>query len=370
MDATLHTQWEKTYGGSDWDFGHSIRQTFDGGYIICGGTYSYGKGDEDFYLIKTNNKGDTLWTRTYGSNQRDEARSVIQTADGGYAITGYSMRADSLGNFYTIKTDASGDTVWTHTYGDSRLDQANDIIQLSNGDYVIVGETQSIGAGKSDGVVMRISASGKSGNTVTFGGPEDDNLQAVAERSDHKIMFTGITKSYGFKNGKGDLYFGMINSDWSYNMSTTFGSTGKELVNSIGNTNDKGAIICGTTNGFRNLLEDIYLIKTDSTGFSATTETVLVTRIQENESSQALDFTVFPNPGSETVYMTFSLTFPLAASIEVYDLTGRLLKQQNMHLFPQTTVPVHVNELSNGMYLIKVTTDQMTRSKRLVIKHE
>lgn len=370
LDTKLHIQWQKTYGGTDWDFGYSIKQTSDGGYIICGGTYSYGKGDEDYYLLKTNALGDTLWTRTFGGAGKDEARSVVQTSDGGYAITGTTMSADTLGNFYTIKTDAYGDTLWTHTFGGSQLDLGNDIIQLSTGSYAVVGETKGGGAGKSDGVIIEISSSGKTGNVIHFGGSDDDNLTAVTERIDHKIMCTGTTKSYGYTNGQGDLYFGMLNSDWSYNMSTTFGSTGKETVNSINATNDKGGIICGTTNGFRNLLDDIYLIKIDSTGFSSPKETVLVTQIPENEQLQGLNVMLYPNPVSETVYITPSLTYPVSGSIAVYDPLGRLVKQLETHLLPHVPVPLSINELENGLYFIKITTGQMTVSKRLVVKHE
>jgi hypothetical protein len=369
IDAKLHTQWERTYGGTDWDFGYSIRQTSDEGYIICGGTYSYGKGDEDYYLLKTNAQGDTLWTRTFGGNQRDEARSVIQTSDGGYAITGFTMSSDSLGNFLTIKTNSTGDTLWTNTFGGSQLDKANDIVQLSNGDYAVAGETKSSGAGKSDGILVGISASGKTGNTALFGGAEDDNLLAVTERSDHKIMFTGVTNSYGFTNGKGDLYFGMVNSDWSYFMSTTFGSVGKETVNSIGATSDKGAIICGTTNGFRNLLDDIYLVKTDSTGFSSTKETVLVTNITEDAKQQPLNFALYPNPGTETVYLNIHSPSQVA-NMAVYDLTGRLLKSQDLHLLPDSTVSLAVTDLADGIYFVKITTLQMSLSKRLLVKHD
>nr|MDQ3047823.1 hypothetical protein [Bacteroidota bacterium] len=89
-DEFLNIQWSKTYGGADWDFGNCIEQTTDGGYIICGSTYSYGAGDQDYFMIKTNASGVGLWSRTFGGAKQDEAKSVIQTSDGGYAITGFS----------------------------------------------------------------------------------------------------------------------------------------------------------------------------------------------------------------------------------------------------------------------------------------
>jgi hypothetical protein len=369
-DARLNIVWQKTYGGTDWDFGNSIEQTNDGGYIICGSTYSYGHGDEDYYLIKTDAMGDTLWTKTYGGNQREEGKSAIQTSDGGYALTGYSLSlGDTLGDFYTVKTNATGGVLWTNRFGGTQMDLATDILEQRTGGFIVSGETKSFGKGKSDGILVEISNTGVSGRTFLIGDKEDDNLQSLTERIDGKIMFTGLTKSYGFTNGKGDLYFGIMNTDWSYNMSTTFGSTGRETVGSVAPTADKGAIICGTTNGFRNLLDDIYLIKTDSTGFSAPKETVLLTRIDEHEKNNSINFNIFPNPVQETAYLDIT-TSGHSFLIQLMDMTGRILKQASIYFPPaNNAVPLDVSELTNGIYFIKITTAESTFSKRIVVSH-
>jgi len=108
--SNAQQRWERTYGGADWDYGSSVQQTQDGGYIVAGETYSFGAGSNDVYLIKTNASGGTLWTRTYGGTNSDAGRSVQQTSDGGYIIAGYT---GSFGNglqVYLIKTDSSGRT--------------------------------------------------------------------------------------------------------------------------------------------------------------------------------------------------------------------------------------------------------------------
>ena len=109
------TLWTRTYGGVDWDEGHSVQQTADGGYIVTGYTYSFGAGGIDVYLIRTDANGDSIWTRTYGSAD-DGGWSVQQTTDGGYIIAGatYSFGNDDV---YLIRTDTNGDTMWTKTYG-------------------------------------------------------------------------------------------------------------------------------------------------------------------------------------------------------------------------------------------------------------
>ncbi|MEO7088188.1 MAG: hypothetical protein ABIZ51_05270, partial [Bacteroidia bacterium] len=119
-DSIGNLQWQKTYGGANWDFAYSVKQTTDGGYVIVGGTYSYGKGNEDVYLVKTNAIGDTLWTKTYGGSGQDEGRSVWQNTDGGYFITGFT---NSFGagefNSYLIRTNNLGGILWTKTIGDT-----------------------------------------------------------------------------------------------------------------------------------------------------------------------------------------------------------------------------------------------------------
>ena len=116
MAAPGDTLWTRTYGGGGDDYGQSVRQTDDGGFIIAGRTTSFGAGGWDVYLIKTDADGDTLWTRTYGNYYQERGRSVRQTLDGGYIIAG---RTNSLGagnrDAYLIKTDSDGNELWAKT---------------------------------------------------------------------------------------------------------------------------------------------------------------------------------------------------------------------------------------------------------------
>jgi ABC-type cobalt transport system substrate-binding protein len=120
VNIAQDTLWTKTFGGSNDDYGRSVQQTTDGGYVIGGYTSSYGNGSADVWLIKTDADGDTLWTQTYGGSNGDAGYSVQQTTDGGYVIGGYtSSYGNGSGDVWLIKTDSNGDSLWTKTFGGS-----------------------------------------------------------------------------------------------------------------------------------------------------------------------------------------------------------------------------------------------------------
>ena len=110
--SSAQLTFQKTFGGTGSEYAYSFQRTTDNGYIILGTTTSSGAGGEDIYLIKTNVNGDTLWTRTFGGANVDRGYTVKQTNDGGYIITGNTL---SFGagdrDAYLIKTDANGNTL-------------------------------------------------------------------------------------------------------------------------------------------------------------------------------------------------------------------------------------------------------------------
>ncbi len=134
------TIWTKTYGGNNFDSGSSVIQTVEGGYIIVGYTTSYGDGEYDVYLLKIDSSGDIIWTKTYGGNSNDGGAHIQQTYDGGYVIVGSTT---SFGNgesdIYLIKTDNNGDTLWTRTIGEQLDEGATYVEQTIDGGYVICG---------------------------------------------------------------------------------------------------------------------------------------------------------------------------------------------------------------------------------------
>ena len=201
--AAAQTSWWRTYGGTLTDQGWSVQQTSDGGYIIAGRTYSFGAGNSDVYLTKTNTPGDTLWTRTYGGTSEDDGYSVQQTTDSGYIITGYTA-SFSAGGVYLIRTNASGDTLWTRTYGGTSEDVGTSVQQTLDGGYIVAGYTLTFGAGGYDAYLIKTDASGDTMWTRTYGGTGDDQGYSVQQTSDGGYIIAGRTYSFGA--GNSDVY--------------------------------------------------------------------------------------------------------------------------------------------------------------------
>jgi hypothetical protein len=366
-DSLLNTQWEKTYGGSDWDFGYCVEQTTDGGYILCGSTYSYGAGNLDYYLIKTNASGDTTWTKTYGGSSDDEAKSVIQSIDGGYVITGYTRSmGDSLGDFYTIKTDNLGDTTWTRKFGGLQADFSNDVLECISGDFIVGGGTESMGAGNSDGVIVKYTPAGSYVADYTIGNTLYDNINSICEGSDGKINMVGRTDNFGGLNG--DIYSFIIRSNWSYYFATTFGSLDTDIGYSVEATADTSFIICGSTNGFNNGLDDIYLIKTDTVGYAggAGTDTYFVTNIRE-ASDQVKAFSFFPNPANDLLHFNFFMNTGEPSTLNIYDLLGKTIRTYK--LSSEAPFSIDLSEFAEGAYTVTLRSAGQSSSQKLIVIH-
>jgi len=255
------TLWTKTFGGNGWDSGSSVQQTSDGGYIIIGYTESFGAGNGDAWLIKTDANGDTLWTKTFGGGSYDWGNSGQQTSDGGYIITGetHSFGAGN-GDAWLIKTDANGDTLWTKTFGGVGTENGQSVRQTSDGGYIITGEIHPFGPGSIDIWLIKTDANGNALWTKTFGGSGADYGRTVQQTSDGGYIITGSTASFG----AGDLDVWLIKTDANGDTlwTTTLGGNLHDTGNSAQQTSDGGYIITGSSGVFA------ALFKTDANGDS------------------------------------------------------------------------------------------------------
>ena len=421
-DAAGDTVWTKTYDGANHDcyYGYSVQETQDGGYIIAGTTESFGAVEEDVYLIKTDAAGDTVWTKTYGGVKEEYGNSVQETQDGGYIIAGTteSFGAGSC-DVYLIKTDASGDTVWTKTYGGANYDRGNSVQETQDGGYIIAGSTESFGAGSADVYLIKTDAAGDTVWSKTYGGTDGDAGYFVQSTQDGGYIIAGWTTSFGA--GWFDVYLIKTNSVGNTVWTRTYGGTKLDIGYSVQETQDGGYIIVGETDTYiSNSYKDVWLIKTDSVGDTVWTKIygdeiyydggysvqetqdggyiiagftesfgagysdvwLIKTDSEGNtgvgiEEGEGLPITAIlhpplPNPFSSNLSITYILPEPSQVELSVYDLAGRLintLEDGSVSTGGHTTVWNPDPSIPVGCYMIVLDADG-DRSVRRCVKLE
>jgi hypothetical protein len=161
LDKRGNLVWDKTFGGSENDETRSIVQTEDGGYVVAGFTVSEDTGDRDIWIIKLDKEGNKVWDRTFGGTSEDWANSIIQGKNGNYIVSGWTKSiCTGKTDVWIVKLDKRGNLVWDKTFGGSENDEAHSIIQNDDGGYAVVGWTKSKGTGNADVWVIKLDENG------------------------------------------------------------------------------------------------------------------------------------------------------------------------------------------------------------------
>ena len=262
-DTAGNLIWEKTFGGVNNEHGWSVQKTSDGGYIIAGSTNSFGAGDVDMYLLKTDEYGNFLWDKTFGDTSRsDYARSVVQTADGGYIIAGLTISfGTGTYDVYLVKTDEYGNLLWEKTFGGSNTHMGFSVKQTKDGGYIIGGNSLSFGSGDYDFYLIKTDSFGNLVWQRNPGGTENDFGRAVIEDANGDYIIAGFTNSFG--NGEYDIYICKYDTAGNIIWEKTYGMSGGDWCYSIQKTDDNGFILAGFTNSTGAGEADVYLVKTE-----------------------------------------------------------------------------------------------------------
>jgi hypothetical protein len=181
--------WTRNYGGAETDVATCIRPTLDGNYIVAGTTQSFGA--DDIYLIKINPQGDTLWTRVLDFGNIEQGNSLWPTADGGFLIAGSIFYMD-MGNqaLLLVRTNDQGDTLWTRAYSAGWTNYATVIKPTPDGGYVVAGAASTV-IGDNDLYLLKINAFGDTLWTRTFGTDRNDEVYDVTQTADGGYIVGG-----------------------------------------------------------------------------------------------------------------------------------------------------------------------------------
>ena len=252
--------WSKTYGGDKTDNAFFVNLTSDSGYIITGKTNSFGAGQDDLWLIRTDQNGIKIWSTTFGSTGYEYGWSVQETSDGGFIVTGAttSYDVDSNPRLYLIKTDQYGNEEWTKTFGCIGIAGGASVAETIDNGFIITGEISPLTSDR-DIWLIKTDSLGNEVWNKTFGGSDSESAYSLLQTSDGGFIITGYTRSFAL--GYRDVWLVKTDSNGNELWNKTFGTAEyDESGNSIQFTKDGGYIIAGTST------DDVLLIKTDADG--------------------------------------------------------------------------------------------------------
>ncbi len=360
-DTNGSEEWNRTFGGSANDKGFSINQTIDGGYIIAGWTNSYGV--SDVWLIKTDAIGSEQWNRTFGGSWDDFSYFVQQTTDGGYIITGYTYSyGPGWADFWLIKTDSFGNEEWSKTFGGSELDMGYSVQQTSDGGYILTGYTESYGAGSRDVWLIKSDATGDTVWTKTFGGSSYEEGYSVQQTTNGGYILTGYTESYGADSTN----VWLIKTDalgdtvWT----KTIGGSGADGCYSIQQTTDGGYITMGYTESYGAGSYDVWLIRiAPDTGFVEITDNLTLI------PSSFLLRQNYPNPFNASTTITYKIPLSTVVNLSIYNVAGnRVETLVNEHKNSgYYSVEWNASEFSSGLYFYQIEAGEYAETKKCLI---
>jgi hypothetical protein len=267
--------WSRAYGGSQIDLFYAVCQSPDSQIICAGETQSRGVGGRDVWLVKLTGAGDTLWSRTYGGALDDECFAVRSVPAGGYILAGRSSSFGSGGwNGYLVRVTATGDTLWTRTFGGPRRDELAAVEITDDGGFIAAGLY-----GGSKAWAIGLSATGDSLWSRTYGGARTDQCYALTAAPNGQFLLAGSTESFGHgQSSVPDYWLLTIQANGDSVGSRTYGGTGSDIATCITPLPGGGMALGGYAQSFGAGGTDFWVLRLSSTLDSLTSRTFGTTR--------------------------------------------------------------------------------------------
>lgn len=400
-DSLGNKQWDKRFGGTNLDYGNSILQTSDGGYIMAGAIMSDSSGDiteatkgiNDYWIVKTDFLGNKLWDKRYGGSGDDRATKIIETSDKGFLIGGFT-NSDSSGDvsqhtrgnydFWIVKTDSLGVKQWDKRFGGSNADMIEFLYQTDDKGYFLLGETQSDSTGDvshhilcpcGDEWVVRIDSVGNKIWDNCYGGTvgEDEGFILKTTDGNYLLGINSYSPASGEKseNNLGQEQSWLLKIDPSGNKiwDKTILTTGHDEYTYIAAGDDGCYVIANMTNsgiggdktqpnwGTCLNCYDLWIIKyCDSTltGISPLTKT----------ETQLL---IYPNPFNSEISIIIQKQNLKEVSFEIQNVLGQtVFRKEENNLTNTYTNTIDLSKLAKGIYLLGVNIDGERTVKKIV----
>ncbi|WP_223267152.1 hypothetical protein [Polaribacter sp. IC073] len=294
-------EWQKTFGGTQDDRAAAIIQTVDGGFAVLGYAKSSdldvtkNAGSKDFWLLKLSNNGTLLWQKTFGFSGADYGTTLLETKNGGFLITGVldvsasngqgnaksAATQHAGGDYWVLKTDNAGNLEWNTFFGGSFTDTPLGIVETINNNFIIAGSSDSNdfnienNKGTYDFWIIKISSTGNLIWEKSFGGSEIDEARAITSTNDGHFIIVGDTRSkdkdVSINNGAADVWAIKISTEGILIWEKTIGGTSFDVARAVTKTQDNGFLIAGSSRsldkGFENKGQnDALILKIDANG--------------------------------------------------------------------------------------------------------
>ncbi|MFP3833879.1 T9SS C-terminal target domain-containing protein [Chryseobacterium sp. SIMBA_028] len=288
--TALSIEWQKALGGSNYDWGYSIQQTSDNGYISAGSTSSNdgdvsgNHGTSDFWIVKMSSNGNIQWQKSLGGSNGETPQCIRQTTDGGYIVAGSSMSNDgdlttNHGglDYWVVKLDTDGNVQWQKSIGGSNNDDAQSIQQTSDGGYIVAGTSSSTDGdiignhGGLDYWVVKLDTNGNILWQKSLGGSSGDYANSIQQTFDSGYIIAGwSTSTDGDVTGNhGDSDYWIVKLDYNGNIQweKSIGGTSSDIGYSAQQTFDGGYIVAGTAlTGGETGLPNYWVVKLSNAG--------------------------------------------------------------------------------------------------------
>ncbi len=361
-------EWERFYGTQYQDMGFGLTRTSDGGFALLGYTNSQIDGG-DFYLVRTDASGNLLWENTFGPDYVDYGFSIIENQAGELIMAGTEngFFNPTQTDFKTphsdiliIKTDAAGKQIWYKKIGGTDHDWARDIVESPDGGYYICGSTQSYGSGNFDIFLARINENGDLIWLRTFGGTHFDYGEKLALTDDGHIYIAGTTSSYTNDLNPDHI---LIKTDMEGNQvwQKVLGSENSDYTGGLAVTEDQGVIFSGWTRKSLKGDTDIVVIRLKKNG-----EMDFISHLAPDNPMEE-NIKLFPNPSSGTLKIDLKECHSTSVHLNLTNLQGSMVFSVDLTSGMDHTIE---SGLATGVYLYAISLDGIIRySGKLIIQN-
>jgi len=344
------------YGGETSDFANKIIPNIDQGYTMVASQSVYMMGDQ-VYIYKIDLSLDTLWSKTYGFPLQDYGEDIVQTSDGGYMIAGrsYSTVYPESGDAWVLKTDSNGDTTWTRKYGGNDEDSFFAAVETEDG-YMFAGQTRSFNAVIIDVWVVRTDYDGNIIWSNIYGGNNADYAYGLFQAVTGTYIITGYSHSF---NDNNDVYVLNIDGDGEVLYQGNFGrAADAERMYGSALTSDGGLITTGILDYSSWLEDDMFVLKLG-----------LGVGMEEQFDVISNQMNVFPNPCNHFTNIQLDLELNSMVELSIYDAYGKKVETILNKRLSGTIQDIQVDcsKLNPGIYYCKLETENHVQVRKIII---